>query len=165
MAQIALVPLVIDDDVRKRAAEVKRYAFEHRESATALKNRMSTGTPPPGLDPCKVLDLRMGYRVIYSIEQASPMFGWCQHISVAVSKPMMHPSPEKVIQILDLFGIKQKNVGATGKSGINSGVLTEALDIWDEKLPGAVINKNFLFKFDFEGYRASIAPPVHAQNT
>jgi len=162
MAQIALIPLVIDDAVRKRASEVKHYAFLHRESATALKDRMSTGTPPPGTDPLKVLDIQRGYRVIYSIEQASPTHGWCQHISVSVIKPMMHPAPDKVVSILELFGITQKRPGATVKSGVNSGVLTEALDIWDEKLPGAVINKNFLFKFDFEAYRASVAQPISA---
>lgn len=144
-----MVPLVITDDIRARAKEVQRYAFEHRESTTALRDRISTGTPPPAADPGKTMYIPMGYTIVYNIEQASPAIGWCQHVSVAVSKPMMDPDPRKVAQILELFGIVQKKPTPQG-------IISEAINISEEKLPGALKLKCMLFPFSFELYRQSL---------
>lgn len=127
-------PLNITMATWEEAARVQAYAFQHRETLRALRNRMSTGTKPPGMDEGHCLSIPVGYKVVYAIEQNAP--GWCHHLLIYVTQPKMDPNPGAVTRILELFGITARGP---------KGVLVEALDIADEKISNITVGKSLLY--------------------
>lgn len=145
MANIALRQVKIDDAARARAKEIMAYAFEHRESLTALRNRLGTGMPMPDAEKFS-MQLPVGYNIAYTIEQRDN--GWYQCISVFQATPRIEPHPPAVAAIVtELFGIKAEKAQTPGGRG--GGVLNEALEIGSQNLPNGCIAKNLLYPFKF----------------
>ncbi len=145
-------PLRITMETWAQAAAVQAYAFQHRETLRALRNRMSTGTKSPGAEPGHCLSIPVGYNVVYSIEQNEP--GWCHHFAISVTQPRMDPSPGAVTRILEMFGVK----GTTTK-----GVLQEAIQIWGEKLSTTNEARNLLYPIkDFAAMQKRIEELLQA---
>jgi len=132
----------ITEAVKARAEDVREHAFTHRETARQVANRLTSNTPGPGNDPAFILEVPVGYKVVYSIEQQPN--GWCQHFAFAVNRPKMAPNPEAVSQILEqCFGIRW-NMRASRPTANKPDT---AVAVWeDERLPGVV---NILFPFKF----------------
>lgn len=97
-------PLILDDEARARAAEVKMFAAAH---VFTIENR-DWSAAPVGEDPRHTLSLKIGYRVVYSQEEqlcnAKPKL--CHHISVSVDEEGMYPHELAVKEICELFGFK-----------------------------------------------------------
>ena len=69
---------------RQRLAALRAHALTHRIDRETV-DRMAAGvTPPVGDDAASVVNLRGGYRVVYSVEQQPS--GWCHHLSISVAR-------------------------------------------------------------------------------
>lgn len=142
MAHIALRQVTIDNAARERAREIMRYAFEHRETLVALRNRLASGRPLPEAENFS-MKVPVGYSIAYTIEQRDR--GWVQHVSVYQETPRMHPHPPAVAAIItELFGITCAHKNMRG-----AGVLAEALEVSEQKLPNGCIAVDLLYPFKF----------------
>jgi hypothetical protein len=96
--------LVIDEDAKKRIAEVVFYAEDNRYNAPKLHALVEGAISPPGDNPELVCYLDGHYRIVYSIEEQP--CGWCRHLSVSIDQPNKVPHPSAVEMIMPEFGFK-----------------------------------------------------------
>ena len=142
MANTTMRPLKIDDAARARAIEIRRYAFDHRESLTDSRNREASGKSMADPEHYS-MQVPVGYYVAYNIEQG--LRGWVQRISVYQATPKLTPHPPTVAKIVEeLFGIKPSKLPVPGKG---SGVLAEALEVSQQDLPNGCIAINLVYPF------------------
>ena len=67
---------------------------------------------PPGDDPNRTIDIPMGYRVSFTIEQQKPPLDWVRHISVSVKTESVEktlPSLGAVQMLMAEFGFRPLN--------------------------------------------------------
>ncbi len=100
-----LRPLVIDNNVRLAAQAVVDYAALHAHTCHDLMAVIKGTRQPAGDDRRHVLEIPVGYRVVYSIEQQAAPLGWCHHLSVSIPVAGRAPSIEAVNEIGKLFGM------------------------------------------------------------
>lgn len=139
-----LRPCNITPDIQARAKEVMAYAFEHRETIKSLRDRMSSFTPPPGLNPDHVLEIPIGYKVAYMVEQDE--MGWQEHVSIMVSQPKLSPTPDAVVKILGLFDIHFTDVAK---------LLINAKKIWEEKVSATHSAQNLTYAVNLDKFKPS----------
>lgn len=151
MANIAMRPVQIDDAARARAKEIMAYAAAHAESLTEARNRLSSGMPMKDAEQY-AMQVPVGYNIAYSIEQRSN--GWVQRVSVFQATPRIEPQPTAVATILEeLFGIRAaKNQLPGGRGG---GVLAEALQVSQQKLPNGCIAINLLYRYKWPDHESN----------
>jgi hypothetical protein len=98
--------LVIDELAEAEVQRVRTFALSRRQSLHDIMRRMKGSPEAPGDDPQYMLELKDGWKVVYTIEQQPS--GWFHHISVSIDaraedKPWPHPAG--VDMILKLFGL------------------------------------------------------------
>lgn len=98
--------LVIDDTAETEVKRVKEFALARRQSIQEIMRRMNKEDEAPGDDPQYMMEMRDGWKIVYTVEQHPG--GWFHHISISVDprdqeKPW--PAIEGVEMILKLFGI------------------------------------------------------------
>jgi len=105
--------LVIDDAAKRRVAELKAYAEQHRYSMDDLKKlcEPNPGIPIPGDDPSFSMHMSRGFRIVYTQEYQE--IGLCHHLSVSVDHTgnPKYPNFGAVMAIMELFGMgKDKDI-------------------------------------------------------
>lgn len=95
--------LIIDATVKARIAYLKEYAARHRLSRVDLR-RMRATKEAIGDNPLYVVNIPDGFRVVFSIEEQSPPFGWSRHISISIPRTTHGPHPFAVAELLMEFG-------------------------------------------------------------
>lgn len=95
--------LVIDENVREQIQQVKDYAEANPFSMDDLLDTKNGELAAAGdLDGKHVLEIPVGYRVVFSMEQQPA--GLCRHMSVSVDFPGKLPSVPSVIMLMKEFG-------------------------------------------------------------
>lgn len=92
-------PLLIDNKLKERIAEVMAYA---------QANPLSPMDPdvkhtPPGDDDRYVVNAEVGFRIVYSVE-ITPFGNKARHISISVDTPNKLPGFDAAQKIIELFG-------------------------------------------------------------
>lgn len=108
--------VIIDEDAKKRIAEVVFYAENNRYNAPKLHALAEGAISPPGDNPEHVCYLDGHYRLVYSIEEQP--CGRCRHLSVSADMPDKSPHPLAVEMIMSEFGF--------------DGGIHDCLDVWIE---------------------------------
>lgn len=97
--------LVIDGNTRQLAQRIQEHARTHKFTTRKLLEIIASHPEQAaGNQPEFVLNIPMGYKVVYTIEK-QPRFGWCHHISVSVDTDEKLPAFEAVDEIVNLFGL------------------------------------------------------------
>lgn len=94
--------LVINEEVKKRVVEVKRFADENPITVTAPVEEVQLAGDKSEF----VTYIPDGYRVVYSIENQPK--GKVRHLSVSLVGNGSLPSPHSVEAIIELFGFEKK---------------------------------------------------------
>lgn len=115
--------LIIDSDAKLRIKALFDYAMECPFSMDDVLDRISptNPTPPPGSNPVFRIELAIGYKVVFTIED-QPSTGNICHISISVDAPDKLPQPYAVEMIMKEFGFPGED-------------LSEALEFWIENTP------------------------------
>lgn len=103
----------MDNNIRGHILKIRTYAQENRIPLAEMEERVNDKKgrfKPPGDDPNRTIDVPLGYRVSYTIEEQK--FGWCHHISVSIDmkdpgKPL--PSLAAVAMLMIEFGMRPLN--------------------------------------------------------
>lgn len=93
-------PFIINDTIRQKIAEL--VTFAEANVVTDLENRKE----PVGHIKEYCLEIPMGYRVVYSIDQQKK--GLMRHLSMSVDNPGKLPSVAVVEQVCKLIGFKSE---------------------------------------------------------
>ena len=88
-------PLIIDDQIKHRVAQVVAWASEHHF-------RPQEGDPPPGDDPRHVLLTDFGYRCVFSFTEGDGKL--YRDLSVSVSHQGRYPNEFAFYTLAELFG-------------------------------------------------------------
>lgn len=119
--------LVIDQPTRDRIAAIKAYALEHVYTRNRLEHIMAMGESV-GCSKEHCIEIPMGYRVVYSIEDQPEPIGRCTHMSFSLDGPKgAMPALEAVALIMEEFGVDP----LTNDVGRNSEGL---ISVWLEKI-------------------------------
>jgi hypothetical protein len=94
--------LVLNEKVEDEIRRVKEYAETHPITEDQF-TKMLEGEAPVGDDPNFVLQIPMGFKVVYSIEP-QPKTGLCRHLSVSIPDPDKAPHPAAMETIAKNFG-------------------------------------------------------------
>ena len=95
-------PLIIDNRIKVEAEELKIFAEDNVFDTDRMLDVKNGHSKPAGDDPNYTMNIEMGYRIVYSVEQLGDrMF---DHISISVDDKETMPNPHSVDSILDLFG-------------------------------------------------------------
>lgn len=94
-------PLIIDDSIRERISQCIAYSKEHVYSVADLMIRDAGAVAAPGSNLNHVVEIPVGYRCVFSVEQQRKLV---RHLSVAVDRPGKLPSVPAVEMIMKEFG-------------------------------------------------------------
>jgi hypothetical protein len=97
-------PMVIDDNVKRKIERLAAYAEAHILSMDELLDIVNKQAPPPGDNKNFVVEIPVGYRVVYTIEDQPA--GKVRHLSVSVDKVGKVPSITAVQEIMRMIGFK-----------------------------------------------------------
>lgn len=101
-------PMILDDAVNARIAEIKAYAREHIVQLRDVVRMMGDKEMAVGNDPGFRLIIPIGYRTVFSYEWQS--IGLCAHLSMSVDMPerpakKVLPNEIAVEFVMDAFGM------------------------------------------------------------
>lgn len=96
--------LIIDDNVKKRVAEVIAFASTHVYSLADMMAISQKKMPIPGDLHEFLIDIPMGYTAVYTMEQQ--LDGLYHHLSISVDAPGKLPSIPSAMEICQLFGME-----------------------------------------------------------
>ena len=108
-------PLVLNNGVRSSIYKIIAYASENRISLEQMVERINDKKKrmiPLGDDPNRTIDIPVGYRVTFTIEQQRPPLDWVRHISVSIETESVDktlPSLEAVQFLMAEFGFRPLN--------------------------------------------------------
>jgi hypothetical protein len=111
-------PLILSNEIRSSILKVVKYAEEHRIPLKDMLDRINDKKKrmvPPGDSPDRTIDIPIGYRVTFTIEQQRMPLDWVRHISVSIdmkSPDKSLPSLMSVQMLMIEFGMRpldQKN--------------------------------------------------------
>jgi hypothetical protein len=94
--------LIIDQSVTKEVEKLVDYAEKHPFTFDNMLDIKNGEEPPPGDRPEFVIEIPVGYRVVFTIELQKYKV---RHLSVSVSGDGL-PNPMAVLGIMELFGFK-----------------------------------------------------------
>jgi hypothetical protein len=97
-------PLIIDNEVKARLAEVRDYARAHRLDLAALKAWCERGTAFDDVEQ-RAASIPIGFRLVYSIEEQPEPCGWCHHISMSSGRPGRVMNPAACALLIAELGI------------------------------------------------------------
>ncbi len=98
-------PLVIDDVVRARIAQVKAWAESHRFDFANMTERMKHPRHFEDINE-RIVEIPFGFRAVYSIEQQPPPTDWCHHLSFSSEAPGRVMDPRAVILLVGELGLE-----------------------------------------------------------
>ena len=102
-------PLIIDNITKVEAEELKNFAEDNIFNTDRMLDVKNGAAKPAGDDPNYVMNIKSGYRIVYSVEQLGErMF---DHMSISVNDKEAMPNPIAVDEILDLFGFDKIESG------------------------------------------------------
>lgn len=87
-------PLIIDEKLKTRIAEIVRFANEHHYTVGE--------TIVPGDDPRYVLNTHFGYRCVFSFTRVPS--GLYRDLSISISTKVKYPNPFIAYTLAELFG-------------------------------------------------------------
>ena len=129
--------LIITPEVDKRIAEIIAYSKAHPFTEEMMKE-MIAAEYPAGDNEAHVIEIPMGYRVVYTIEQQPEPVGLVVHMSFSVDGPEgAMPNEIAVREIARSFGVtnEQQTIGLA--------------NMWLEKIDyGGGHSINFLWKVE-----------------
>lgn len=99
-------PLIITPEAVAAIERVKVYADAHRFSLYDICHLMGHPERAPGHTPEFVVEIPVGFRCVFTIEQQPP--GWMRHISISVMAKERAPNLVAVETLLPYFGYKKK---------------------------------------------------------
>ena len=99
-------PMIIDDNVKRKMEKLAAYAEAHIFSMDDLLDMVNKEKPPPGLDPNFQVEIPVGYKVVYSIEDQPA--GKVRHLSVSVDAKGKLPSIPAVKEIMIMLGFTKE---------------------------------------------------------
>lgn len=88
--------LILDEEVQASISKLKNYSEQNVISYEELVNPMTV----IGENPNYLVELPMGFRVVYSVEE-QPM-GLCRHLSISVDN--QEPSFNDLLIVIGYFG-------------------------------------------------------------
>jgi len=106
---------MMTNEVRSSIMRILKFAAENKIPLSEMQERMNDPKKrmiPPGDDLNRTLDIPVGYRVTFTIEQQRPPLDWVRHISVSIDmqspdRPL--PSLEAVQYLMAEFGFRPLN--------------------------------------------------------
>lgn len=97
--------LVIDEEVKTQIAAVKTYAEENRRGSKLMERVAKGKSLAAGDIPGHVMQVPVGFKVVYSIEALGP-YGWVHRLSASVdSNADVCPHPAAMDTIIHAFGM------------------------------------------------------------
>jgi len=107
-----MAPLIIDVTVRDQITRLVEYADAHRFSRRQLRDQVEgvPGVKQVGEQPEYVVEVPVGFRCVFSIEDQPVPMGWSRHLSVSIATPGKLPHPLAVAALMPLFGFSQQFV-------------------------------------------------------
>jgi len=93
--------LIIDESTKTRAAEVLQWADKHPFTIDDLLDMVNGQSPIAGQRPPHIMEIPIGYRAVFSIEQQRGHL--IKHLSVSVNRPGKLPNEAAIRQIMELF--------------------------------------------------------------
>jgi hypothetical protein len=107
-------PMVLTPEIREHIAKMVKYAFENSIGYAQMKSRCDNpkAYEPLGNDPNRTIEIPMGYRATFTVEEQGGPLGWVRHLSVSIDlrdtgKPL--PSLHAVNQLMVEFGFNPLN--------------------------------------------------------
>lgn len=97
-------PLMINDELRTRAAQVVEYAKKHRYNMSEVLRLMKHPEDAPGHNPEFVVVFPFGYRCVYTEEEQPG--GWMRHISISLMEKETLPPVQAVEELIKVFGFR-----------------------------------------------------------
>ncbi len=94
--------MLIGPEIHEAAAQVLAYARSHPIDARRILHLLSHPEDAPGHTPGHVLEIPVGFRVVFTIEQ-QPDHGWCRHLSMSVPVKGRYPQQVAVEMVMSLF--------------------------------------------------------------
>lgn len=98
--------LILDESVKRQIQHLKEYANTHRLNIATLK-WMFKHKKVIGDDLHYAVNIPIGYRAVFTIEQQPEPMGWCRHISISLAKQGHGPSVYAVAELLKEFGFTE----------------------------------------------------------
>lgn len=111
-------PLVIDEAIKAKAAQVIEYASAHPYRPVFVGGNVDPSTIPPGDDQEHCLRVPMGYLCVFSFTEIAHE-GRYRDLSVSVPTPGKYPQP------FALFTLATELFGFTGWDGYTTTPLPE----------------------------------------
>jgi hypothetical protein len=125
------IALIITDQDRDRAKEIKAYAEKNVISSEDLVHMTAKRKKSPGDLPEFTMRCQRGFKIVYS-QEMQPTYGLCHHLSVSVYAPDRYPTPEAVQMIMEMFDMGQGNLIAIAR-GEAKPSNTDILKVWPDK--------------------------------
>jgi hypothetical protein len=105
-------PLVVDN---AKLGELKAFAEEHFLDVTEMRRIVAGETKPPGLRDGHGLDIEIGYRVVFSIEEHPLKDGsgtvWYRHMSMSQAALGRYPNEYGVALVAKELGFPMDQSG------------------------------------------------------
>lgn len=99
------IPLIIGKLQNNGIKKLISYAEKNKIDLKRMKNIMALKEPPVGDLKGYSLNIPVGFRVVYSIEEHP--CGWMKHLSISLSKRHRVPNQYAVQMIMDKFSMGQ----------------------------------------------------------
>lgn len=104
-----MIPLIIDDKVRKDIERVKENAKRNPFSLETMQNLVNGEAAPGGDNPDFVVNIPVAFRVVYTYEE-QPGNVICRHLSMSLSASGRVPNPLAVEMVMVEFGFVNKRI-------------------------------------------------------
>lgn len=101
--------MLIDDNVKRELKELAEFADANRIICTPERQEaLAMGLiPPVGDDPRHVRYIKIGYKVVFSVEEyPDTVFGPVRHMSIGIDVPGRLPNIRAVNLVLPLLGYR-----------------------------------------------------------